>query len=176
VRTERIRFNPPHLPRKIDVHFGDTQTPLDVSPQGENASVILALHLPPQFRAVESGLLLCQRDGALVYSGQYGTDESAPTYIKSGKLYVTLWRDLTYGKVLRLQATGNAHGGATIKTPISPPLLFRNSLPDDQLIDAPDDLLTQLLADVRQCKQQLDALEIPELHLAADADIDALFN
>ena len=163
----------PPVPQRVHIKFCDTQTAVDVSQQAENRAVTLALHLPHKFDGCTTGLLVCERDGAIIYSGQYGTDPAAPVYIDRGVLYVTLWRDLTVGQVLRVQATGITPGGETVKSPVSPPLLFCDSLPDDVLIDAPEDLLNQLLQNMQDIKARLDGL--PELALATDDDIDALF-
>jgi hypothetical protein len=130
----------------IDIKFDET-FPVSAAPQqGENNAIVLRLHLPTKFIGTTVGLLVCQVDGKIVYSGSYGTDSTDCIYISGRHLYVRLWRALTSGMVLRLQATAVTPGGETVKTPVSPQIVFCASLPDGMPFDdPPNDLISQLL-------------------------------
>ncbi|MDR1465456.1 MAG: hypothetical protein LBJ11_09185 [Oscillospiraceae bacterium] len=169
MKTREYRAPPPALPLLKDVYF-NSGDPVPVSPQGEHNAVILVFHLTPKFEGVSAGLITCQQGAVTVYQGLFDTDKAAPVYIEGGKVFLTLWRELTTSTVLQVQITGITPGGATVQTPISPNILFCDSLPGGWLADAPPDLLAQL-------EQMAAAIALLQntFHLATDTDIDELF-
>jgi hypothetical protein len=134
-------------PKQFRVEFR-TGKSIFVSMQGANNIAQLVCFLPRELRQCQSGKLLCalNESAVPVYAGLFDADETQAVYIQNGVLYITVWKELTLGQSLQIQVFGSLPNGQVFPTPVSETLLFDKSIVYDPLVNAPPNIIDDLIA------------------------------
>jgi len=110
VSTTTVRFQP--------------NQQISVTEQGEDRTAVLECVLPPDFKNVTHGIVTFIIGTATSPPYSFPSRTSDRIRFERGRLFITIWPELTVQRFLRLIVTGHAPGMKQVITPLSELLRF----------------------------------------------------